>query len=563
MTQQLRTLSFTLILSLLLISVISAQDDAQASPLYRVNVGGVEIADDTGNWLADAPTQIYSTGGLLAPESAIETNDTAAPDEVFAMERFSDHEWDFPVPNGQHLVRFYFMEAFDGNFADDARLFDIEIEGDVPAEFDDFDIYEEAEMLGNTGIMREILVDVDDNNLDINFISVVENATVRAIEIIPMELTPTDADLTLTDSYGFDISEIEFGLIDEITASSTVEISLNNIGTDEEVSITNIQITGDGADAFSLTHDDITTIDAGTKLPVGVVFAPTDVGIFEATLQIDYEGAETGSTSLDLQGTGYIAVPGTILYRINVGGEEIAPIENDVVWAEDSLDNPSPHRLDAGGEDTFVSPELIDVSDPSIGLYVPTDIFSTERWDSGQGEDMQWAFENIPPNADILVRLYFAELFFDSEESRVFDIAVEGEVPTEFTEIDQVAVAGLFGGFMLESQVTVTDGTLNLDFMHLGFDSPAVKAIEIISMTPTTPATILVCNADELVSSHDIHILEDHATHLPIVMTLGDDDTLLQAISLTTPIGSINIAEDDGFNSVMVQLSDDDDSEEC
>src|SRR5690606_6982167 len=108
----------------------------------------------------------------------------------------------------------------------------------------------------------------------------------------------------------------------------------------------------------------------------------------------------------------------------------------------------------------------------------PAAVFADERWDPATAPEMLWSF----PVADgqYEVRLLMAELYagITGPGKRVFDVAVEGSVPATFNDIDRYAQAGPKGAIVRSAVVSVSDGSLDLEFLH-GIENPAVGAIEI------------------------------------------------------------------------------------
>jgi hypothetical protein len=123
----------------------------------------------------------------------------------------------------------------------------------------------------------------------------------------------------------------------------------------------------------------------------------------------------------------------------------------------------------------------MDLSHPSIPPGTPPELFETQRWDPGATPELNWAFPVA--NGTYEVRLYFNELAegIKTAGQRVFDVSVEGSVVPSFSHIDPLGEAGAKGRAIMRSAVvTVTDGTLNLEFLHV-IDNPDVNAIEILS----------------------------------------------------------------------------------
>ncbi|PQJ15197.1 malectin domain-containing carbohydrate-binding protein, partial [Aureicoccus marinus] len=183
---------------------------------------------------------------------------------------------------------------------------------------------------------------------------------------------------------------------------------------------------------------------------------------------------------------------GEVLYRVNTGGSTIASHDDSPVdWSSDTGNFGSVNNsiylianstlkstYDQGKSSAYDGP--IVMTDPSLAVGLPSELFETERYDRGSDPNMQWSF---PVNNGTLVevRLYFAELWsgITGPGQRVFDVSVEGTVPTEFTNIDAFGRNGALGAFMLSYQVTVTDGSLDLELIR-NIQDADINAIEII-----------------------------------------------------------------------------------
>ena len=80
--------------------------------------------------------------------------------------------------------------------------------------------------------------------------------------------------------------------------------------------------------------------------------------------------------------------------------------------------------------------------------------------------------------------MYFAELYAACGQAagkRVFDVEVEGVVPSVFNDIDPYGIGGAKGAFVLTHTLTVQDGSLDFAFLHIT-DNPALKGIEIVTL---------------------------------------------------------------------------------
>lgn len=116
-------------------------------------------------------------------------------------------------------------------------------------------------------------------------------------------------------------------------------------------------------------------------------------------------------------------------------------------------------------------------------------IYQTERYDSNPtGANL--AYDFVLPSGDYEVRLHFAETYagITGPGQRVFDVKAEGS--TVIDHLDIFSRVGLNNALVVTFPVTVTDGLLDLDFIHLGIQNPKVCGIEIFAVQPAnTPQT--------------------------------------------------------------------------
>ncbi|MBE9045661.1 hypothetical protein IQ255_14815, partial [Pleurocapsales cyanobacterium LEGE 10410] len=161
------------------------------------------------------------------------------------------------------------------------------------------------------------------------------------------------------------------------------------------------------------------------------------------------------------------------------GGEQVAASDGGIAWSADTTTSNSPYLVDPGSNHTALFPAI----EPGAELTgVPGQIFDTERWDEAGGSSMQWAFD-VAQAGLYEVRLYLGNGFEGTSNpgERVFDVAVEGAVPTSFDDLDLSQQFGHLVGGVVSSTVNVTDGTLNLEFIH-GVQNPLVNGIEIVQL---------------------------------------------------------------------------------
>ncbi|MEL6274694.1 MAG: malectin domain-containing carbohydrate-binding protein, partial [Bacteroidota bacterium] len=117
-------------------------------------------------------------------------------------------------------------------------------------------------------------------------------------------------------------------------------------------------------------------------------------------------------------------------------------------------------------------------------------IFLQERWDNPSGAELQYL---IPvDNGNYLVNLYMVNSWSGTSQpgQRLFSIEIENSVVESSLDL-----SGTFGhqiGGMLQYPVTVTDGTLNIEFLHSSANNPLINAIEILGASSTTFDPIVV-----------------------------------------------------------------------
>ncbi|MEO1792442.1 MAG: Calx-beta domain-containing protein, partial [Cyanobacteria bacterium J06629_19] len=230
-----------------------------------------------------------------------------------------------------------------------------------------------------------------------------------------------------------------------------------------------VSIAGSSSDAtFSININQDTFVEASEAFTVDItgVSANAQIGTSTATFTIEDD---------DISGTS-----GTVIYRVNAGGSEIVAVDGGPNWSADTQSNNSAF-LSVPGSNTTTG--FSDVQPgPTVAPGTSASIFATERWDSALAPEMQWAFDT-PVAGQYEVRLFMGNGFggTDGTGDRIFDVSIEGNVPAQLDDID---LSGQFGhkvGVMFSQVVDVTDGTLNIEFLH-DTQNPLINGIEIIQL---------------------------------------------------------------------------------
>ncbi len=466
--------------------------------LYRVNSGGPAIASIDGNmaWQADtqaSPSQnlsqpgTNSTGAFGMNSYTGDVNQTTTPVSIFDTERFDLNElppnmtYSFPVPApGVYEVRLYMGNGFNGTNDAGERIFDVGIEGIVYPALTELDL--SATYGHKVGTVITHGVDVTDGSIDIEFIhGAEENPLVNGIEIL-------------------DVSDDELPLY-----VYTIPEQTNNIGEQLNGSLVVAAVGGDG----NLSY-------AASGLPAGVFIEPTN-GQIGGTVAI---GAESGSpytvtiTVDDADGSSADAVTTSFqwnivdptTYRVNAGGEEVTATDDGTNWrfnATPGTYNGGMYSVNTG---LIINSGLLYADrDSSIPAYIDdatfTALFAEERFDEVAAPEMEFTFPL--ENGDYVVNLYFGNDFNGTSEigQRVFDISIEGNVVRD--NLDLVEQFGHQVGGMLTFPVTLTDGILNLQFLH-EVENPLINAIEIFEVDNSNPVLTLNAIGNQINDVNDV-----------------------------------------------------------
>ena len=499
-------------------AIAIADDDVTAPPnpspgsdttLFRVNAGGPLIAATDGgpDWLADTSTN--NSDFLLDPGSnstfsvpAVEPGPTvpsSVPGAIFDTERFdqvggSNLQYAFDVPaTGDYEVRLYLANGFLGTSAPGQRVFDVAVEGSVPSNLNDVDL--SAQFGSRIGGVISNVVTVDDGTLNVEFLHEVQNPLINGIEIIQLDGSGSPTPPPTTNPV-VSIAATQDAAEPNSNGQFTVSLS--------EAASTNTVIAY-SVGGTATPGADYAALSGTVTLPAGALSANIDVAVIDdqldeseesVTVTLDAITAGDADVLLGTSNSAAIAIadddvtappnpsPGsdTTLFRVNAGGPLIAATDGGPDWLADTSTNNSDFLLDPGSNRTTTFPAAAISPGPTVDSSVPTSIFTTERFDGPGGTEMQYAFD-VPAAGDYEVRLYLANGFLGTSApgQRVFDVALEGSVPSNLNDVDLSAQFGSRIGGVISNVVTVDDGTLNIEFLH-GVQNPLVNGIEIVQL---------------------------------------------------------------------------------
>lgn len=149
---------------------------AQTASTVRVNAGGPVYSSSSGSWSADT---YYSSGNTYFVSGTTAISGTSDP-TLYQTERWGNFSYAIPVSNGSYTVKLYFAEIYATGA--NQRKFNVTAEGTQI--LTNYDIFADAGG-ANKAVVKSFPVTVNDGQLNLNFISVVTNSKVSAIEVIP------------------------------------------------------------------------------------------------------------------------------------------------------------------------------------------------------------------------------------------------------------------------------------------------------------------------------------------------------------------------------------------
>src|SRR5690606_40286521 len=179
-----------------------------------------------------------------------------------------------------------------------------------------------------------------------------------------------------------------------------------------------------------------------------------------------------------------------ILYRVNAGGTQVNATDGGPDWARDYQYNTS-IRTTTGN-----IPQQRSLGGPLQGAAPDAVYRSYRTWQQTSSERrLSYSFP-VTPGRTYRINLYFADPRYtsDSDGNRVFDVSVDGNVPSAFDDITLVRRTGTSPNYhyhipvMRTAEVTATDSSLDLVWSRVGQSGslyPLVSGIEIIELAPS------------------------------------------------------------------------------
>ena len=425
--------------------------------VWRVNAGGGAYTDPDGNaWQAD--TGLYNTGSTLSTTKPIAgpANPVLYQTERYDPVSMPEMMYSLPVDPGLYAVKLHFAEI---NFTRrNQRVFDVRIEGQLV--LDNYDIVRRVGAF--KAVVETFEVPVEDGTLNIQFTHVKGNPKISGIEVVAQGPA-----LTVTPD------SLSFGSVDVGATSPAQAITLSNNGS-SAVQLESIDLTGVNAGDFAIASAPSVpyTLAAGGSVDIDAAFAPVAAGPRGAALDLTVSGGRQFSVALSGVGEA-TSPPAVAVYRVNAGGGAYTDGAGNV-WAPDT-------SFFNVGNSYSVSSPIAGTNDD--GLY------QTERWDPLPNPEMVYSFPLQP--GGYVVRLHFAEIFnsITGPGQRVFSVLLEGQ--PVLNNFDIYAEAGPLTALVKQFNVSVVDGSLQIQFVH-GVENPIISAIEILGESAVTTSVSIL-----------------------------------------------------------------------
>jgi LmbE family N-acetylglucosaminyl deacetylase/chitodextrinase len=427
--------------------------------VLRINAGSSGAYVDTQGRMWSADTG-FNTGVVTTNTNAIAGT---LDDVLYQSGRYDrstppELRYSFAVPNGTYQVRLHFSENYTGAMTVGARVFDVDIEG--ARVFDNVDAF--AEVGARAALVKTANVAVTDGRLDIDFLRQTENPLVSAIEIIGSDTTPPSVPTGLTAS-----------------AVSTTQIHLEWTASTDNVGVAGYRIYRNGTAIGTTTTNSYT--DNGLSANTRYTYTVSA-----------YDGASPPNQSLPsvaASATTLANTTGTVL-RINAGSSSAYVDTQGRTWSAD----------------TGFNTGVVTTNANAIAGTEDDVLYRSGRYDRSTLPELRYSF--ALPNGNYQVRLHFSENYTGAMTvgARVFDVDIEGV--RVFNDVDAFAETGARTALIKTANVMVTDGRLDIDFLHQ-VENPLVNAVEIVSLdsTPdTTPPSMPTGLTAAAVSTSQIHL---------------------------------------------------------
>ncbi len=203
--------------------------------------------------------------------------------------------------------------------------------------------------------------------------------------------------------------------------------------------------------------------------------------------------------------------------RVNAGGDAYTDPSGNV-WSAD---------YDYSGGATSLTSRTV------TGTTTPV-LYQTDRWGT-------FYYTVNAPNGNYTVNLKFAEIYFSTAGSRMFNVSINGtQVLTNFDIVAQAG--GAFKALDESIPVTVTNGQINIQFTPGEADQPTVNAIEILNSVTTSFSTTAIKTRSKNGSDSPADLQSAALACNPAQVAAGETSTCEIRLGSGGASGALNLA---------------------
>ncbi len=287
-----------------------------------------------------------------------------------------------------------------------------------------------------------------------------------------------------SNASGFEL-EGTWDFLNVLGSSPFVQLALEDISRlinepDEDINL-NDYFSDDFGDE-NLTY----TVEANTNNTIGATITDNVLTLsYPSTPEvtdITIRATDEGTNFVEQTFTVTVTDTPVALFRVNTGGPAIAAIDGGIDWEQDTPANNSQYLAVPGSNNAFGFG--MNSYTPEVNLTTtPTDIYETERADIAAGApNMTYSFPVAQPG-NYEMRLYMGNGWSGTANAgeRIFSVSLEGLTYPLLKDIDLSGTYGHQVGTVLSHIVKVTDGSIDISFVHGLIENPFVNGIEILN----------------------------------------------------------------------------------
>ena len=400
------------------------------------NVGDFALPQDpfTFGGATDSTEQVVGTTGVADP----------APEAVYQTERYGALGYTFTglLPSSAYTLRLHFAETTPNYTAPGDRVFQVAVNGTLV--LSNYDIFARA-----GGANQAVIQDVQGTSDQYGMLS---------LQLIPgSAYLPSVRGVELVWSGAAGISGTAPPPPTALTATAVSGSQINLSWTASTTSGVEYEVFRSTSSGFTPSSTNLISTTANTTF--------TDSGLtVDTTYYYVVEASGSSGTSVPSRQASAIT-PAADALDINAGGAASGAYAGDEYFS---------------GGMTASTTAAIDTS--LVTNPAPQAVYQTNRYGT-----FRYTIPNLTPNANYIVNLHFAEVYWTAAGKREFNVLINGA--TGLANFDIFAAAGGENIAIVKSfpAVASTSGTITIQFTPGAADQPEVSAIEIIQGASNTP----------------------------------------------------------------------------